>query len=628
MAHINQALASLKFFLTISTFCSVISILHSQEVEKIEPPFWWANMASTELQLMIYGKDLKGLAVSSESTSVKVINVHNTDSPNYLFVDLDLSNALPGNYTLSFSDDTKVVTTAIYEFKKRKPGSATRKGIDASDAVYLITPDRFANGDNTNDEVVGLREGLNRSAEYGRHGGDIQGIRNHLHYIKDLGFTAIWLNPVLVNDQEKWSYHGYSTTDYYKVDPRFGSNEEYADLAKEAADMGIGIIMDIIVNHCGSFHLWMEDPPFEDWINQYSDKYQQTNHRKETLLDPYRAESDRDIMTKGWFVPTMPGLNQRNEFMSTYLIQNSIWWIEHAHLSAIRQDTYSYPFREFMTDWTCAIMEEYPNFFIVGEEWIDDASVISYWQQGKENTDGYSSCLPGLMDFPLCFEVANGLVSEETWDKGLIEIYKSLSRDYLYADPSQLVIFPDNHDMKRIYVQLEENYDLFKMAMAFYLTTRGIPQLYYGTEILMNTGKDGSHGYIRSDFPGGWEGDKVSVISDIGLSLKQKEAQSFMKRLLNWRKGKSVIHDGKLTHYVPEEKVYTYFRYNDFETVMVIINKNTDPYYLSLNRFQEHIGDNTIANDIISSQQMPLQDSILIEPMRPYIFELGKENRF
>ena len=445
-----------------------MSIIHAQEVDKVEPPFWWADMASSELQLMIYGKDLKGITVSSESASVKVVDIHNSDSPNYLFVDLDVSKAKPGTYTLSFSDDDKLVTSINYEFKKRQSGSAIRKGIDASDAVYLITPDRFANGDPSNDELPYLKEGLQRGKEYGRHGGDIKGISDHLDYIKEMGFTAIWLNPILTNDQPKWSYHGYSTTDYYGVDPRFGTNKSYVELAQKGKSMGIGMIMDIIVNHCGNEHPWMTDLPFTDWINQPSENYVQTNHRKETLLDPYASQIDRKTMVEGWFVPTMPDLNQRNTFMSIYLIQNSIWWIEYAQLSAIRQDTYSYPYKEFMSDWTCAIMEEYPNFYIVGEEWIDDTAVISYWQQDKKNADGNASCLPGLMDFPLCFSIAKALTVEEGWDTGLIEIYKSLSNDYHYANPSKLVIFSDNHDMKRTFVQLEEDIDNYKLALTFF----------------------------------------------------------------------------------------------------------------------------------------------------------------
>ena len=611
-----------RFLLSVFFLSFVTGPLYAQEVDKVEPPFWWADMVSTELQLLVYGKNIKELSVTSESSSINIIKVHKTDSPNYLFVDIDATKTLPGYYNLVFSDGAKVIHKLSYEFKKRKAGSANRQGIDASDAVYLITPDRFANGDTSNDEVAGMKEGLQRGKEYGRHGGDIQGISDHLDYIQNMGFTAIWLNPILTNDQQKWSYHGYSTTDYYGVDPRFGTNESYVQLSERAEDMGVGMIMDIIVNHCGSEHRWMKDAPFDDWINQPSTDYLQTNHRKETLLDPYASAIDRKTMVEGWFVPTMPDLNQRNPFMSTYLIQNSIWWIEYAHLSAIRQDTYSYPFKEFMSDWTCAIMTEYPNFYIVGEEWIDDTAVISYWQQGKMNVDENQSCLPGLMDFPLCFSISKALVNDESWDTGLIELYKSLSKDYHYPDPAQLVIFTDNHDMKRTYVQLGEDLAKFKMAMIFLMTTRGIPQLYYGTEILMATGKDGSHGYIRSDFPGGWPADSISVKDRIGLTSEQQNGQSFCKRLLQWRKNQTTIHKGKLMHFVPENGFYVYFRYDETNTVMVILNKNEGTQELNLSRFQERLDGYSKGIDILSGRQYEFSDALRLEGGQGYILEL------
>lgn len=607
--------------LLISLF--TFSICAAQSVDRVEPPFWWTEMNNAELQLMLYGKDIGAMEVSINDSNVRVDEVHRPDNKNYLFVDLTvLPKAKPGVYNIKLSSNGKVIELD-YEFKKRDRDSAARKGNDASDAIYLITPDRFANGDASNDEVAGMKEGLQRDKEYGRHGGDLKGISNHLEYIKDLGFTAIWLNPVLENDQEKWSYHGYATTDYYQVDRRFGSNEEYAALGLKAKEMGIGMIMDIIVNHCGSHHWWMTDPPYKDWINYQNADYQQTNHRKSTLLDPYTSKIDRKIMTEGWFVPAMPDLNQRNSFMSTYLIQNSIWWIEFAHISGIRQDTYSYPFREFMTEWTCAIRNEYPNFYIVGEEWVENASIISYWQEGKVNPDGYTSCLPGLMDFPMCFALHKGLTEEENWGKGLVRMYESLANDFVYADPSQLVIFPDNHDMSRIYTQLGEDFDLYKMAMAYILTTRGIPQIYYGTEIVMSNKGTDSHGVIRSDFPGGWKGDEVSVMKNVGLTEKQLEAKAFLSKLLNWRMSKTVIHTGDLVHFEPIQGVYIYFRYNDDEKVMVILNKNKDEYNLKLDRFDEMLAGVKSGVNILDQKKFNFtNESITLSPNRAFIIEL------
>ncbi len=557
-------------------------------IEKIEPPFWWQGMKNSELQLMVYGENIQTLNPKFDKKGINIKKVHKAESPNYLFIDIEiLSSAQTGIYHLLLEKENQKTIKYPYEIKERSVGSAERKGIDQSDVVYLITPDRFANGDPSNDVVDGLREGHNRSLEYGRHGGDLKGINDHLDYIKEVGFSTIWLNPVLINDQDKWSYHGYASTDYYQVDPRFGTNEAYEKLALNAKKKGLGMIMDIIVNHCGSFHQWMKDPPFSDWINNQKGEYQETNHRKETLLDPYKSEYDRKIMTEGWFVPAMPDLNQRNKFMSTYLIQNSIWWIEYAHLTGIRQDTYSYPFREFMTDWTCAIKNEYPNFYIVGEEWIDDPSVIAYWQEGKVNQDGYTSCLPGLMDFPFCFALHKALTEKEFWDSGLIRLYQSLSRDFHYADPSQLIVFPDNHDMKRIFVEMEEDVNKYKQAIAFIMTTRGIPQLYYGTEIAMNAGKNGSHGLLRADFPGGWVGDSTSIKDGIQMTDLQTEALTFCSELINWRNSNKVIHHGKLKHFIPKDGVYVYFREHADQAVMVILNKNEKEYSLSLKRFDE-----------------------------------------
>lgn len=613
----------MRNFIAILISMFAFTICKAQSVDRVEPPFWWVGMNNPELQLMIYGKDIGAMKVESSDENFRVDKVHRPENANYIFVDMTvLSNSKSAVYQLTLSDSNKKLKID-YELKSRDSQSASRKGNNASDAIYLITPDRYANGDTSNDEIEGMKEGLQRDKEYGRHGGDLKGISNHLDYIKDLGFTAIWLNPVLENDQDKWSYHGYASTDYYQVDRRFGTNEEYAALGLKAKEMGIGMIMDIIVNHCGSKHWWMADPPFKDWINYQEAEYQQTNHRKSTLLDPYTSQIDRKIMTEGWFVPAMPDLNQRNPFMSTYLIQNSIWWIEYAHISGIRQDTYSYPFRAFMTDWTCAIRNEYPDFYIVGEEWVENAAIISYWQEGKMNADGYTSCLPGLMDFPMCFALHKGLKEEENWGQGFIKMYESLANDFLYADPSQLVIFPDNHDMSRIYTQLDEDYDLYRMAMVYMLTMRGIPQLYYGTEILMSNKGSDSHGIIRSDFPGGWETDTVSVIKNIGLTKKQTEAKKFLSKILNWRKDKKLIHTGDLIHFEPMQGVYTYFRYNDEEKVMVILNKNKEDYNLRLDRFREMLKGVKGGVDVIDQIEFDFEnEAIPLSPKRAYIIEL------
>lgn len=623
MIESKSMIRAIQIFIFTCLIFSFNLQLSAQSLERVEPEFWWQGMNSNQLQLLVYGPDMGSTTASINHKHVVLKNIHQADSPNYLFLDLVFTPGTEAfSFPIVFKKGGKKVARYTYEMKARRPGSAERKGFDNSDVMYLITPDRFVNGDPSNDEIAGLKEGINRAEEFGRHGGDLEGIRKNLDYIDDLGFTAIWLNPVLINDQPEWSYHGYAATDYYQVDPRFGSNEEYVQLSREAKEKGIGMIMDIIVNHCGSKHWWMEDQPFQDWINFQADPYVGTIHRKATLLDPYVARSDREQMVKGWFVPAMPDLNQRNKFMSTYLIQNSIWWIEYADLTGIRQDTYSYPFREFMTDWTCAILDEYPNFNIVGEEWVNDPAMVSYWQQGKVNQDGYTSCLPSVMDFPMNDALRKGLVEEKGWTEGLMRVYEMQAKDYHYADANALVIFPDNHDMSRIYTVVNEDYDLFKMAIAHTLTTRGVPQLYYGTEILMSHPVTDSHGAIRADYPGGWSGDEVNAFTGKGLTEKEKEARAFVRKLLQWRKTQKAVQEGSLVHYVPHDDVYVYFRSLEEQKIMVVFNKNKTPYSLQLDRFKDNMENVRTGKDVLTDETFTLQDSISLTPRSTLILEL------
>jgi len=613
-----------KYFIS-TTFLLICQLLIAQALEHVEPPFWWRNMQNDELQIMLHGEDIGMYRVNIEHSSVDLLAVHQTENPNFLFVDVRI---LPGkeatSFDIEFEKEGIVVFSQAYDLYERQPNASDREGFDQSDVMYLITPDRFANGNPENDEVEGLLEGPDRSEGFGRHGGDIEGIRQHLDYIKDMGFTAIWLNPVLENDQPKWSYHGYATTDYYKVDTRFGTNEDYVQLSRQASKMGIKMVMDIIVNHCGSNHWWMKDAPTKDWVHQLNQPYVQTNHRKTTLLDPYVAPADREKMVQGWFVPTMPDLNQKNPFMSKYLIQNSIWWIEYAELGGLRQDTYSYPYRDFMSDWTCAIMNEYPNMNIVGEEWFGDPGILAYWQRGKQNADGYTSCLPSLMDFPLQEKLVEALNEEEGWEKGLTKLYLQLGSDYHYPAPEDLVIFPDNHDMPRIFKKLNNDYDLFKMAMAYILTTRGIPQIYYGTEILMAHPESDSHGDIREDFPGGWTGDAVDVFEKKGLTTKQKDAMAYVRRLLHWRQNAKSVHDGSLMHYIPEDGIYVFFRNLGPEHVMVIMNKNETAKKVTLDRFQENIGNAAEGKNVMEDTTIELEDYVEVPAKTVLIIEFSE----
>jgi glycosidase len=608
------------FFLFLSI--GLASISYGQ-IERVEPPFWWAGMKNTELQIMVYGKAIGSLRPEMVYDGVEIKKTVSVENPNYLFLYLEIApNSSPGKFIIDFKNSKGNVRESVsFELLEREDGSAERKGYDNSDVMYLITPDRFANGNLTNDSVASLSEGVDRTNKWGRHGGDIQGIINNLDYLKDLGFTAVWINPVLENNQKEQSYHGYSTTDFYKVDPRFGSNEEYRGLSKKAGEKGIKLIMDMIMNHCGSGHWWMDDLPSGDWLNS-PNEYVKTSHRRTTLRDAYSSQYDKRNFTDGWFVPTMPDLNQRNSQMAKYLIQNTIWWIEFADLSGIRMDTYPYSDKDFMTDWTCSIMQEYPYFNICGEEWSLNPAVLAYWQQGKDNPDGYTSCLPGLLDFPLQNALVKALTEEEKSDAGMINLYDMLSNDFLYVDPFKHVIFPDNHDMSRIYSQLGEDYNLYKLAMVYFTTIRGTPQFYYGTEVLMSNMGDNSHGNIRSDFPGGWQGDKINGFSGKGLTGKQLEAQTFIKKLLNWRKNSKVVHQGKLMHFVPIDGVYVYFRYDENKKVMIVLNKSKEKKGLDLKPFAEMLNGSISGLDVITGKKVFLQALLEIDSKQPMIIEL------
>jgi len=600
-----------------------LNISAQTSLERVEPPMWWAGMNSSELQLMVYGTHISTTEVRIDYPGVEVLSQIKVQSPNYLFIDLRLDpDVQPGSFEILFKKGDEVVERYNYELKERAKNSANRKGFNSSDVICLITPDRFVNGDPENDAKEDMKELPDRNDKDGRHGGDIQGMINSLDYLKKLGYTAIWINPVLENNMTQVSYHGYSTTDFFKVDSRYGTNEEYQRLNEELDKRGMKLIMDMIFNHCGSEHWWMEDVPMADWINNFPE-YKITNHRRTVNQDPHASQADTKAMVDGWFVPTMPDLNQRNPYMEKYLIQNSIWWIEFVGLEGIRQDTWPYPDKTMMSTWTKKVLEEYPDFNIVGEEWSVNPAIVSYWQKGKNNADGYECFLPSLMDFPLQSSVSQALNNKENWDSGLIQMYEALANDFQYADPDNLVVFPDNHDMSRFYVQLGEDADLLKMGLVYFLTTRGIPRLYYGTEVLMRH-EGGEHGHIRADFPGGWMGDEVNAFTGEGLSNAQKDMQEFLTTVMNWRKNKTVIHNGELMHFVPEDGIYTYFRYTTDECVMVILNKNDDKKLLNTERFTEMMAPYNKGKELITSKEITDLTKIQLNAKSAAIIELSK----
>lgn len=587
-------------------------------LNRIEPPFWWTGFKNPSLQLMVYGQRIAETKPEISYEGVELISSASVENPNYLFLDLRLSPTVkPGKFEIVFKQNGKTIVASTYELKGREKGSSQRIGFNNSDVMYLIMPDRFANGDPANDSREDALEKANRNNPDGRHGGDLKGIQDHLDYIKDNGYTAIWVNPVLENNMPEVSYHGYSTTDFYKVDSRFGTNDDYRQLSTEAKKRGIKMVMDMIFNHCGLSHWWMKDIPMKDWINGYPNCHI-TNHKKATVQDPYGSESDSEEFTDGWFVPSMPDLNQRNPYLARYLIQNSIWWIEYVGLDGIRMDTYPYPDRGMMANWTKLVMEEYPDFNIVGEEWNTNPAAVAFWQKGKVNPNGYTSDLTSLMDFPL----QNALVKSMTEDWGFNHLYETLAQDYIYPRADNLVIFGENHDTERYFTAIGENIPKLKTAMTFLMTTRGIPQVYFGGEILMTGLKSDGDGKMRKDFPGGWQGDQTDGFNGAGLTAGQTDFQQFMKKLVNWRKGKNLIHTGKLKHYFPLENLYVYFRYNDKESVMVILNTNTENKTLNTVRFRESLQGFTSAKEVMTGNTITDLSHMVIPANTSLILEL------
>ena len=610
------------------------TIVESNEIDKVEPPHWWIGLKNQKLQLLVKHSNIGSSHVDISHQGVNLVKVNKADSPNYLFLDLELSkSAKPGKFNIVFKQDDGSELKQTYELKERQRSAEDYLGFDSSDVIFLITPDRFVNGDPSNDIIEGLKQtNIDRSEGYERHGGDLRGMINSIDYIHELGYTAVWPTPVLINDMPQGSYHGYAITDYHKVDPRIGTLDEYKEFSSKLKERGMKLIMDQVANHCGLEHWWMKDLPFKDWVN-FQENYEEhidnwnwevttyTNHRRTTNQDLYASNVDHKGNTDGWFVEGMPDLNQRNPFMANYIIQNSIWWIETLGLGGIRQDTYPYPDKDFMSDWAGAIMKEYPNFSIVGEEWSYNPLLVAYWQDGKDNADGYKSNLKSSMDFPMQKAIIDGLKEEESWDKGLVKLYEGLANDFVYVTPKDIMVFLDNHDKSRIYTEVGEDATKTKMALSYMLMMTRIPQIYYGTEILMNdTANPGDHGLIRTDFPGGWEGDTVNAFTGEGLTAEQKDMQRFLKKILNYRKNSEAMQNGETKHFAPENKTYVLARYNDSETLVHIINKNDDSFELDLTRFEELGLNGKTLKNVITGETINWSDKLVLDSVGSYLF--------
>jgi neopullulanase len=605
----------LIFFLSISAFA---------QIDRVEPPFWYAGMQNPELQIMFYGKNI-ALNEVSVSNNIVIKEVKKTENPNYLFVTIDTKNATAQDLVFSFFKDKKVILKQKYSLKQRRENSASRKSYDASDVVYLIMSDRFANGNPKNDSDKSVVEKADRTISGGRHGGDIAGMIQHLDYIKELGATALWPTPLCEDNDKAYSYHTYGQSDVYKIDPRFGTNDEYVQLSSELHKRDMKLIMDYVTNHWGAEHWMMKDLPTYEWIHQFPG-YAQTNYRMTTQFDTNASDIDTKMCMDGWFVKSMPDLNQSNPLVLKYLTQNAIWWIEYANLDGFRVDTYSYNDKKGIAEWTKAITDEYPNFNIVGEVWMHDQAQMAYWQKDSKIAaiQNYNSNLPSVMDFTL--HDAFGKVFNEdkdSWSEGMINVYDNFTNDFLYPNVNNLLTFVENHDTNRFNQIYKNDLSKYKMAMTLLATVRGIPQLYYGSEIGMagNKDKEGD-GAIRQDFPGGWAGDKNNAFTKEGRTAEQQQFFDFSSQLFTWRKTNEAVHFGKMKHYLPWSNVYVYFRYTDSKSVMVVVNNNTESQTFSTKRFQESILNYTSGKEVLTGKEIDLKNDITIEGKSVLILEL------
>lgn len=606
-------------------FCIFFSLsADAVEINKIEPAFWFTSMKNPQLQLMVYGDKISSSKVNVSYPGVRLKKVVKADSPNYVFVYLNVSkNARPGHIKLNFCDE-KECKVVYYELKKRSQNSPSRKGFDSSDVVYLIMVDRFSNGNEKNDNISWMQPyKTDRKLPDSRHGGDIAGIRNNIDYFSNLGVSALWLTPVLENNMPGGSYHGYAITDFYNVDPRFGSNKEYADFVAEAHSRGLKVIADMVFNHCGTGHRWLVDPPFSNWFNNndYKNNFVQTSFCLLPQNDPYASKYDTKKFEDGWFVREMPDLNQRNQHLMRYLIQNSIWWIEYANLDGIRMDTFPYADFDAMSKWQKELNFEYPNFNTVGEIFDEHPAQSAYWQKNSKLAYPKNSNLKTVMDFSF-FSKINKAKNEQTdsSEQGLNRIYENFAYDWLYQNPSSVLAFLDNHDTDR-FLQSKTQIPQLKQALTLLLTTKRIPQIYYGTEILMSGSKSKNDGFVRQDFPGGWHGDLNNAFVDSQRTDAQREMFDYTQKLLSYRRGNKLISQGSMIHYKPENGVYVYARNYEGRTLFVALNGTNQQQELSLNNYKESLRDKEFGYNVLEKHKIDLNKSLILKPYESLLIE-------
>lgn len=589
------------------------------------PTNWWAGMKNPKLQVMIHGDAIanagKGFSISYPGVTLEKVN--KVENPNYVFLDLNISpSAKPGIIRIKVK--RKASSFEIpFELKARRKsenGKSRILGVNSADFIYLIMPDRFANGDPSNDKMANMREvGNSRDSLKGRHGGDLQGVKEHLDYLQQLGVTAIWLNPVIKNDMPHASFHGYAFTDHYKIDPRVGGDKAYSDLIEETHKKGMKIIQDAVYNHVGLYHVTVLDKPMKDWLNEWP-QFQRTTYKDQTLMDPHASTIDKKIMSDGWFEPMMPDLNQRNPYVANFLINHAIWTVENFGIDGWRIDTYAYCDLDFMNRCNKTLLDEYPQLGIFAETWVNGIANQSYFTRNVYQIP-YKSNLPGVTDFQVHWAINDALNQKYGWMEGFSKLYSVLANDFVYQDPNKNCIFLDNHDISRFYTTVGEDFKKYKMGINWLLTLRGIPEMYYGTEILMTGSTSPSDALVRKDFPGGWQGDKDNKFTSGGRTNKENEAFDYVRRLAGFRKNSSAIKTGKMMQYVPFNGTYIYFRYDKSQSVMVVSNSNDNDVIINVDRFAERTKGFTRLRNVITGEERPL-NNITVEGKGSYVFEL------
>jgi len=611
-------LICLLLLLTSSAFAQLPAL------ERIEPANWWVGMKNNKLQLIVHGNQIANRNVSINYPGVTLLKTNKVENPNYLFLDVEISaSTQSGIFPIRFEKKGGKAIVSNYELKARNVKQVKAQGVTTKDLVYLIMPDRFANGDNTNDIVKGMTETtLNRDSMYLRHGGDIQGIINNLDYLQDLGVTALWINPLLTNNQPKTSYHGYANTENYRIDPRYGTNELYKKLIDELHRRGMKMVKDLVHNHVGSNHWTVLDLPAKDWLNQWP-TFTRTTYREQTHFDPYASAADKKQMVNGWFDFHMPDPNQQNPYVRNYITQSHIWWVEYAGVDAFRLDTYAYNDLDYMAEWAKDIKAEYPNLNSFGETWVQGVPSQSYFTEGNVVNQGYDSGLDGVTDFQALWAVNEALNGKLGWTDGVVRLYNTLTYDYQYKDATKNIVFLDNHDLNRFYSVVNEDFSKYKSGIAWVLTTRGIPQFYYGNEILM-TGTTTPDGKVRLDFKGGWPEDKVNKFTAAGRTEKENEAFNYVRKLATYRKNNEVLQTGKMMQFVPQDGVYVYFRYNADKTVMMLMNGEEKEVAVSTARFAERTSGFTQAVNVATDEVLADMSQIKIPAKTTLVLELKK----